>query len=98
MGLRKMFQDGAEFENLIEQSAQIKVSKVIHKAFIEVNEEGVIAAAGVASDYIVYCLESNVPKEFKVNHPFMFFIRDETNNFFQGKVTNLPCTMITCLC
>lgn len=40
MGMSRMFSNAAEFDNLLEQSEPLKVSKVVHKAFIEVNEEG----------------------------------------------------------
>jgi serine protease inhibitor len=45
MGMTKMFSSDAEFNNLLESSEQLKVSEVVHKAFIEVNEEGAEAAA-----------------------------------------------------
>lgn len=40
-----MFSNDAEFEGLLEQKETLKVDKVVHKAFIEVNEEGAEAAA-----------------------------------------------------
>ncbi|KAL7017863.1 hypothetical protein ACKWTF_010549 [Chironomus riparius] len=45
MGMTKMFSNEAEFNNLLEQPEDLKVSEVVHKAFIEVNEEGAEAAA-----------------------------------------------------
>lgn len=45
MGMTKMFSNSAEFDNMLEQPEELKVSKVLHKAFIEVNEEGTEAAA-----------------------------------------------------
>lgn len=45
MGMGKMFTDGADFSDLLDSPEPLKVSKVIHKAFIEVNEEGAEAAA-----------------------------------------------------
>lgn len=40
MGMESMFSNAAEFTNLLDQPEPLKVSKVVHKAFIEVNEEG----------------------------------------------------------
>jgi hypothetical protein len=45
MGMNKMFSNGAEFDELLTTNEPLKVSQVVHKAFIEVNEEGAEAAA-----------------------------------------------------
>lgn len=41
----RMFTTDAEFGNLLKSPENFQVSKVIHKAFIEVNEKGTEAAA-----------------------------------------------------
>uniref|UniRef100_A0A673H7S0 Serpin B6 n=1 Tax=Sinocyclocheilus rhinocerous TaxID=307959 RepID=A0A673H7S0_9TELE len=62
------------------------VSKVIHKAFVEVNEEGTEAAAatGVVIETTSMPLD---PKTFIADHPFLFFIRHNPSNsiLFYGR-------------
>lgn len=48
MGMAKMFTNSADLSGMLADSdtgSLLKVSKVIHKAFIEINEEGSEAAA-----------------------------------------------------
>lgn len=61
------------------------VSKVMHKAVIEVNEEGTEAAAATA-----VMLVRSRPRALVINRPFFFMIRDTTNDttFFTGVVAD----------
>ncbi|CAG2055881.1 unnamed protein product [Timema podura] len=45
MGMNNMFEDSADFSGITDDAAGLKVSQVVQKAFIEVNEEGSEAAA-----------------------------------------------------
>ncbi|XP_057318336.1 antichymotrypsin-2-like [Microplitis mediator] len=68
MGVKEIFENSADFRG-ISETAQLKVSKVIQKAFIEVNEEGSEAAAATNMD-ILMCL----PRKFIVDKPFIVAI------------------------
>ena len=82
------FSDEADFGGIGEEP--LKISEVVHKAFVEVNEEGTEAAAATAVG-MVLCAgisPSPQPKVFKADHPFLFFIRDRKTNavLFSGRV------------
>ena len=64
------------------------ISEVIHKAFVEVNEEGTEAAAATAIIGIGSAPEQ-IPV-FRADHPFLFFIRDNNAGsiLFMGRVTD----------
>ena len=89
-GLAVTFSDDAKFEN-ITHDKPLKISKVLHKAAIEVNEKGTEAAAATA----VLMMDASgmpvdKPAEFYVNKPFIFVIRDSKTGLilFAGKITN----------
>ncbi|XP_036611984.1 serpin B6-like isoform X2 [Trichosurus vulpecula] len=64
----------------------IYLSKVIHKAFVEVNEEGTEAAGATEADMCDTC--ARFTPQFLVDRPFLFLIRDNSskNILFLGKV------------
>ena len=64
------------------------ISKVIHKAYVDVNEEGTEAAAATA----VVMLKSVAakPLEFRADHPFIFLIRENKTGsiLFIGRIVD----------
>ena len=90
MGLTDLFNDEkSDLSGMVSDDKRLYVSKVIHKAFVEVNEEGTEAAAATAG--LVMCAMSlEMGVEFKADHPFMFSIVDKRSKvvLFVGRVTN----------
>uniref|UniRef100_A0A8C3PKA5 Leukocyte elastase inhibitor n=1 Tax=Calidris pygmaea TaxID=425635 RepID=A0A8C3PKA5_9CHAR len=52
---------------------ELVLSEVVHKSFVEVNEEGTEAAAATAAVMMLRC--ARIVPEFTADHPFLFFIR-----------------------
>ncbi|XP_031627769.1 dolichyl-diphosphooligosaccharide--protein glycosyltransferase subunit 2 [Contarinia nasturtii] len=73
MGMADMFGQQADLSGLLESNEPLYVSDVVHKAFIEVNEEGAEAAAATA---VVSRKKRslNTPIAFEAAHPFFYFI------------------------
>ncbi|ALC40555.1 Spn6, partial [Drosophila busckii] len=88
LGITKMFDEGAEFNNLLESPEGIFVSKVLHKATIEVNEEGTEAAA--ATGMIMMTRMMMLPTQFQADRPFLYCIWNKRNIMFAGAFVNAP--------
>ncbi len=78
MGLRQAFSDDADFSKMTDNPMGLKITEVIHQAFVEVSEEGTEAAAATGVMMAAECAfeEPPVPKVFRADHPFVFLIRD----------------------
>nr|XP_037843910.1 serpin B3 isoform X2 [Chlorocebus sabaeus] len=78
MGMVDIFSGDADLSGMTE-SRGLTVSKVLHKAFVEVTEEGAEAAAATAVG-IEFSSPPLTNEEFHCNHPFLFFIRQNKTN------------------
>jgi serpin B len=92
MGMVKAFQGDADFSGMSSER-DFFISAVIHKAFIEVNEEGTEAAAATAvvmTGAIMHAPDPTPPVVFRADHPFIFLIRDNRSGsiLFMGRVTD----------
>jgi serpin B len=91
MGMGIAFSDGQADFSKIYGAGGLFISKVLHKSFVEVNEEGTEAAA-VTSVEIELTSVGPEPQvtEFHVDHPFLFAIREKSTGtiLFIGRVNN----------
>nr|AXY94718.1 serpin [Habrobracon hebetor] len=88
MGFVDMFENTANFSGIADMPLQ--VSKVVQKAFIEVNEEGTEAAAATQVRMMMRCMPLP-PDEFNVDRPFMIVIRHKPSDIplFAGSVRDI---------
>ncbi|MCX6695293.1 MAG: serpin family protein [Candidatus Altiarchaeota archaeon] len=88
LGMRSAFDPGAADFSGMDGSRNLYVSDVIHKAYVDVNEEGTEAAAATA---VIVALTSVRPQTvFNADHPFVFVIQDRKsgNILFMGRLEN----------
>ena len=87
LGMPTAFSSSADFSGMTGRK-DLYIDSIIHKAFVEIDENGTEAAAATA---INIALKAIVPRNvFKADHPFIFIIQDkETENIlFIGKVVD----------
>jgi serpin B len=76
LGIRKAFDpQAADFSGMFAEIPAY-VDQVLHKAFVEVNEEGSEAAAATAVMMDKGKASDDGPVDFIADHPFLFLIRD----------------------
>ena len=94
MGMELAFDGNAADFSGMTGGRDLFISEVIHKAFVDVNEEGTEAAAAtgvvMAPTSAAPIQEPKEPPVFRADHPFVFMIRDNRNGaiMFLGRITN----------
>ncbi|KAB5540170.1 hypothetical protein PHYPO_G00098740 [Pangasianodon hypophthalmus] len=85
MGIVDAFSDKADFSGMSEE-IPLKVSKVLHKAILNVDEKGT-EAAGTTTVEIV---QRAMPLPIHIDRPFLVFIVEEASKsiLFMGKIIN----------
>ena len=84
MGMVDAFSEiDADFSGM-DGTKSLFISDILHKAFVEVNEEGTEAAAATA----VIVTTSAITNTFNADHPFVFLIQHEETGaiLFMGKI------------
>ena len=89
MGMGIAFSEWANFSKMRSQN-DIFISKVIHKSFVEVNEEGTEAAAVTVVEIGFTSIGPNQGFSILINRPFLFVIRENRSGaiMFIGKIEN----------
>lgn len=89
MGMPTAFSDTADFSGITGDKS-LQVDKVVHQAFIDVNEQGTEAAAATAAAMRLKTAHGRQPWIMKVNRPFLYFIRDAEKGalYFAGALRN----------
>jgi serpin B len=92
MGMPLAFNEQADFSGM-STAEGLMLSEVVHKAFVDVNEEGTEAAAATA--VVVAPTAAPVEKReeplvFRADHPFVFLVRDSRTGavLFLGRMND----------
>jgi serpin B len=90
MGMPTAFTDKADFSG-IDPKGGLAISEVVHKAFVDVSEQGTEAAA--ATGIALHAAAMRMPEPavvFRADHPFVFLIRDSRTGvvLFIGRLMN----------
>ncbi|XP_071547380.1 leukocyte elastase inhibitor-like isoform X2 [Panulirus ornatus] len=87
MGMKDLFNERTCDLSGISGTKDLYVSNVIHKAFLEVNEEGSEAAAATGVVAATRMLIRPIPP-FIADHPFIFYLRDQRSGLllFAGRL------------
>lgn len=88
LGIEEIFGPNANLSGII-QRGQIKINNIIHKAKIEVNEKGTIAA-GATGVIVIPLMGTSMPR-FVADRPFLFFIyqANTKNILFAGRLNEV---------
>jgi serine protease inhibitor len=93
MGMPRAFSPSADFSGMTGKP-EFSISAAIHKAFVDVNEEGTEAAAATAIGMVAAAMRAPMqeppPVVFRADHPFLFMIRDAKTGgiLFLGRVVD----------
>nr|CAB3453321.1 unnamed protein product [Digitaria exilis] len=91
LGVQAAFSPGAELRDMLEDEGSqelLYLQDMLHKAVIEVNEEGTVAAAASAGLECAAARPRSPPPDFVADHPFAFFVVEEVSGgiLFAGHV------------
>ena len=89
LGITDAFDGNANLSNIADYpQGDLRISKVLQKTVIEINEEGGEAAAVTSVGFDLTSV--NPDRDFRANKPFLFVIWEQSTGtiLFTGKVAN----------
>ncbi|XP_022225655.2 serine protease inhibitor 42Dd [Drosophila obscura] len=89
LGISEVFGNEANLDRLFTTKTGQKISAAKHRGYISINEAGSEAAAATFMKIVPMSLNMQ-KKLFKVDHPFVFYIRSSQAVFFAGRVVCPP--------
>ena len=90
MGMPDAFTDSADFSGISPKQG-LAIGQVVHKAFVDVAENGTEAAAATGITMrATAMMRPEQPVVFRADHPFLFLIRDTRSQvvLFIGRLTD----------
>jgi len=87
--MKRAFTEGADFSG-ITSDTDLMISVVVHKAFVDVNEQGTEAAAATGVGIVATSAAPAPTPVFRADHPFLFLIRDMQSGsiLFMGRLAD----------
>ena len=91
LGMGIAFTGAADFSLMHTPPPGLTISDVRHEAYVHVDEKGTTAAAATSITITTTAIQEP-PKQFIVNRPFIFALRDEQTGslLFIGVINNIP--------
>ena len=89
MGITDAFRGAADFSGM-DGTQSLFISDILHKAFVDVAEEGTEAAAATGVAMRMTSVMRAPPPVFRADHPFLFVIQENRTGsiLFIGRVMN----------
>ncbi|GAB2954171.1 serpin family protein [Hymenobacter coalescens] len=86
LGMGVAFTPQADFSRMLVGQNRLAISEVLHKTYLDVNEDGTEAAAATS----VGVVTTSMPPTIRFDRPFVFMIREKSSNaiLFIGQLTN----------
>jgi serpin B len=90
MGINDLFTPGRADLSGMDGKRDLSVSLVMHRAFVDVNEEGTEAAAATGIAIETESADPSPYPVFRADHPFIFLLRDSASGaiLFMGRIEN----------